>query len=190
MSTSPGSQVIIGITGTNGAGKGTIVEILVEQLGFKHYSARGYLTKILNEQGKELTRTNMSVLANGLRAANHPAILAQKLLEEAEKVGGNAVIESIRTPGEATLLRKHKNFQLLAVDADSHVRYNRVVVRGSSTDKIPYVRRTDASHALKSAASVPVLLERRSVEVALVCLVPVLSACERACASPAPCGAW
>ena len=138
MSTSSASQVIIGITGTNGAGKGTVVEILMDKLGFKHYSARGYLNKILTEQGKELSRSNMNELANGLRAEHHPAILAEKLLEEAQKDGGYAIIESIRTPGEATLLRKFKNFHLLAVDADSRVRYERVVVRGSSTDKIPY----------------------------------------------------
>ena len=139
MAQSPSAQVIIGITGTNGAGKGTVVEILMEDLGFKHYSARSLLTKILNEQGKELTRPNMSELANSLRAKNGPAALAEKLLEEAQKDGGRAVIESIRTPGEANMLRaKSKLFQLLAVDAPSKVRYERVVVRGSSTDKIPY----------------------------------------------------
>lgn len=130
--------MIIGITGTNGAGKGTVVEILMRDLGFKHYSARGYLNKILTEQGKELTRPNMSQLANSLRAANHPAILAEKLLEEAQKDGGLAIIESIRTPGEAELLRKFDNFQLLAVTADSKTRYERAVLRGSSTDKISY----------------------------------------------------
>lgn len=132
------SQVIVGITGTNGAGKGTVVEILMEDFGFKHYSARSYLSKILTEQGKELTRGNMNELANGLRADNHPAILIQKLLEEAQNDGGRAIIESIRTPGEATLLRKFKNFRLLAVDADPRVRYERVVVRGSSTDKVTF----------------------------------------------------
>ena len=72
--------------------------------------------------GKELSRTNMRNLANGLRADNHPAILIEKLLEEAQKdKGGRAVIESIRTPAEAKLLRKFKNFRLLAVDADTKV---------------------------------------------------------------------
>ena len=132
------SQVIIGITGTNGAGKGTVVEVLMQDFNFKHYSARSYLTEILKQQGKECTRTNMNILANGLRADNHPAILIQKLLEKAQKDGGRAIIESIRTPGEATLLRKFKNFKLLAVDADKKIRYDRVVVRGSSTDKVTF----------------------------------------------------
>jgi dephospho-CoA kinase len=131
-------QVIIGITGTNGAGKGTVVEYLMEKLGFQHYSARGYLNKILTEQGKELSRSNMSVLANSLRAANHPSYLAEQLLVEAQKAGGRAIIESIRTPAEAHLLRKNPLFKLLAVDADTKLRYERAVLRGSSTDKISY----------------------------------------------------
>jgi dephospho-CoA kinase len=34
---------IIGITGTIGAGKGTVVEYLVGQKGFDHYSVRSFL---------------------------------------------------------------------------------------------------------------------------------------------------
>ena len=34
---------IIGITGTIGAGKGTIVDYLVKQKNFKHYSVRNFL---------------------------------------------------------------------------------------------------------------------------------------------------
>jgi len=36
-------MLIIGITGTLGAGKGTIVEYLVKNKNFKHYSVSGYL---------------------------------------------------------------------------------------------------------------------------------------------------
>ena len=39
--------MIIGITGTLGAGKGTVVDFLKEK-GFRHFSVRDYLIKILN----------------------------------------------------------------------------------------------------------------------------------------------
>ena len=39
---------IVGITGTLGAGKGTVVEYLTQQKGFKHYSARGLLNQIID----------------------------------------------------------------------------------------------------------------------------------------------
>ena len=38
-------MLIIGITGTLGAGKGTVVEYLVEKKGFDHYSVRAFLLK-------------------------------------------------------------------------------------------------------------------------------------------------
>jgi hypothetical protein len=34
---------IIGITGTLGAGKGTVVDYLIKQKNFRHYSISGYL---------------------------------------------------------------------------------------------------------------------------------------------------
>lgn len=50
-------MLIIGITGTNGAGKGTVVEYLVKEKGFSHYSVSGYLTQILKRRKKRLTAT-------------------------------------------------------------------------------------------------------------------------------------
>lgn len=38
---------IIGITGTLGAGKGTIVEYLKDKKGFAHFSVREFLKEIL-----------------------------------------------------------------------------------------------------------------------------------------------
>ena len=38
-------MIIIGITGTIGAGKGTIVELLIKK-GFKHYSVRDFLAAV------------------------------------------------------------------------------------------------------------------------------------------------
>ncbi len=52
--------------------------------------------------------------------------------------GQNAIIESIRTPGEVASLRTKEEFVLLAVDAAPEIRYSRVVIRNSETDKISF----------------------------------------------------
>lgn len=129
---------IIGITGTLGAGKGTIVDYLREHYGYKHYSVRGYLIEEANRRGMELNRDTFVVVANDLRAKHSPSYITDQLYLQAAENGENAIIESVRTPGEVESLRQHDHFLLFGVDADPKVRYERIVGRGSETDHISY----------------------------------------------------
>mgnify|MGYP000722368749 CR=1 FL=1 len=130
--------MVIGITGTIGSGKDTLMELLKEEYNFKHFSVRNYLINKLEEDGEEVNRLTMSILANRLREENHPAYIAEVLFEKAQKEGGNTVIESIRTPGEVEFLKDHSEFVLFAVDADPNLRYERVQKRKSVTDRIDF----------------------------------------------------
>jgi len=130
--------MVIGITGTLGSGKDTLMELLKKEYNFKHFSVRTFLINMLEEQGEEVNRLTLSRLANQLRAENHPAYLAEVLFNKAKEAGGNAVIESIRTPGEVEFLKNHSDFVLFAVDADPNLRYERVQNRKSVTDRIDF----------------------------------------------------
>lgn len=125
--------MIIGITGTIGAGKGTIVEYLKKK-GFKHYSVRQYLLELIREKGMAENRNSMVIVANELRSEYGPSAAVEKLLEKAKASGGDAVIESIRAVGEIEKLRQDDDFVLFAVDADAKKRYERNSKRGSETD--------------------------------------------------------
>ncbi len=129
---------IIGITGTLGAGKGTIVEYLLKEKGFMHFSVRGYLIGEIKKLGLPVNRDSMTSVANDLRAKNSPAFIIEELYKEAAKTGMNSIIESIRTPGEIDFLKKQGNFILLAVDADPRIRFERIKLRASETDKINF----------------------------------------------------
>jgi dephospho-CoA kinase len=129
---------IIGITGTLGAGKGTIVEYLTNKHGFAHFSVRAYLIKVINAQGKEVNRDTMVQTANQLRADNGPSYIAEELLKEAQESGVNCIIESIRTVGEVSALKSKGNFYLFSVDTDRKIRYERILLRGSETDMVSY----------------------------------------------------
>ena len=129
---------IIGITGTIGAGKGTIVDYLVKNYGFRHYSVRNYLIQEAQKQNLPLNRDTYVQLANTLREIHSPSFIIDELYKEAAKNGENAIIESIRTPGEIASLRTKDNFSLWAVDADPKIRYERIVARQSETDHISF----------------------------------------------------
>lgn len=121
-----------------GAGKGTIVDYLATHHGFKHFSVRGYLTKIINAQGKEVNRDSLTHTANELRAQNSPSFIAEELFREAQQSDTNCIIESIRTVGEVNALKAKGDFILFSIDSDRKLRYERIVIRGSETDKISF----------------------------------------------------
>ncbi|MCK4650352.1 hypothetical protein KAT36_03920 [Candidatus Pacearchaeota archaeon] len=82
--------MIIGITGTLGAGKGTIVECLLRK-GFEHYSVREFLVDEILKRGLEPNRENMVLVANDLRASFGASYIVEELYRKAEEKGGDAV---------------------------------------------------------------------------------------------------
>jgi dephospho-CoA kinase len=128
--------MILGLTGTNGAGKGTVMHYLMEK-GFVHYGVRGFLVAEIEKRKLEVDRSSMRETANALRQENGPDYVIEELYKKAKAAGGDGVIESIRVIGEVEFLKAH-DIPLIAVAADRKARYERIVARGSATDKVDY----------------------------------------------------
>jgi len=130
--------MILGITGTDGSGKGTVVDYLVLHKGFTHYSARQIWIDILNERGIEVTRPNLRLTGNEMRATHGDDFLITYYLKKITEDGTeNAIIESIRALKEAETLKANGGI-LIAVDADPKIRYERVQARRSESDKVTF----------------------------------------------------
>ena len=131
-------MIIIGITGTLGAGKGTVVEYLTQHKNFSHYAARQFIKDEVIKRGLPVDRDSFTSVSNDLRAEHGPWVIAKSLYTKALETGKDAIIESLRTPGEVSFLRDKDHFFLLAVNADLKVRYERIVKRNLETDHVTF----------------------------------------------------
>ena len=130
--------MIIWITWTLWAGKWTIVDYLVKNKWFVHLSVRAYLIKEIKKRWMPVNRDSMVEVANDLRAKYWPSYIVEELYKEAKETGKNCIIESIRAEWEALALKWKDKFYLFSIDADPKIRYERVVLRWSETDKISF----------------------------------------------------
>ncbi len=130
--------MLIGITGTDGAGKGSVVDYLVENKDFTHYSSRSFILEEIEKQKLPSTRSQMRLTANELRAKYGNEFVVKQAYDKAKKEAKDlVVIESIRALAEAEYL-KEKGGILLAVDADQKIRYERVQERRSESDQVSF----------------------------------------------------
>lgn len=128
--------MIIGITGSLGGGKGTVVGYLIEKYGFKHYSSSGRLTELLEERGETVDRDGMNRIANELRAANPAGVPADTFKKyEAEDGESDAIFESLHSVPEVEFI-KSVGGVVIAVTADPDIRYERISKRGSVKDNV------------------------------------------------------
>ena len=131
-------QIIIGITGTLGAGKGTVVEYLKNK-GFKHFSVSGFLNSEIVKRGLVPDRVKQREVANEYRAKG-PLTLMEAVYESAKtaiEAGENVVIESQHTAAEVRFIQSMGGVELI-VDADLRTRYARITKRGSEKDNVTF----------------------------------------------------
>jgi dephospho-CoA kinase len=130
--------MIIGITGTNGAGKGTLVEYLKEK-GFCSFSMGDFLLDEIEKRGLPKNRDSQILIGNLLRKEKGSSYIAETLYKMALKTNKNCVIESLRNPTEIEALRSKGNCIIWAVDADIKKRYQRISdYRGGFKDKVSF----------------------------------------------------
>jgi len=117
---------LIGLTGTNGAGKGETASFFKAR-GYAYASLSDILRDELQARGLEATRDNLIRTGNELREKFGSDVLARRTMG---RVSGPTVIDSIRNTREIAYFRAQPGFILLAIDAPVEVRYARVAARG------------------------------------------------------------
>lgn len=119
-------EKMIGLTGTNGAGKGEAARFFVDS-GFTFFSLSDIIRRELVKRGLEENRDNLIRMGNELRESFGADVLARRVMT---LISGPSVIDSIRNPEEIAALREFPGFVLLAIDAPVVVRFERTRKRG------------------------------------------------------------
>lgn len=121
---------LIGLTGLNASGKGTVAEYLKEK-GFKYYSLSDIVREYATEKGLDHSRENLIICGNELREKYGPSVLAKRIVQKLKKDRpSKAVIDSIRNISEIRELRTLEDFVLVCVQAPVEVRFERSKKRG------------------------------------------------------------
>lgn len=139
---------LIGLTGTNGAGKGEAAAYFVAK-GYAYFSLSDVIREELARRGEAASRDNLIRTGNELRKTFGPDVLARRTVDKVGP-GVRAVIDSIRNMSEIGYLRRQEGFVLLAIDAPVAVRFARVALRGrdeSAADLDAFKRKEDEERA-------------------------------------------
>lgn len=120
--------MIIGLTGKNASGKTEVAQYLKSR-SFEYYSLSDEIRDEIRSGGQEITREVLIAVGNELRSLFGPGVLAERILTHLGE-DRHYVVDSIRNPAEVDVLRRRKDFALLAVEADQAVRFERSCFRG------------------------------------------------------------
>ena len=124
--------MIVGLTGRNGAGKGTVAQWLMDR-GFAYTSLSDVIRSDLADRGLEASRDNLIAAGRRLRSEGGPGVLAERILRTIAP-DTHAIVDSVRNPVEVDVLRGRDGFILVEVTADEQVRYQRMVARNRGGD--------------------------------------------------------
>ena len=127
---------IIGIAGTNGSGKDSLGEILVEHHGYMFISGADFLREEAKKRSLPIEREVLRTISAEWRRKYGLGVLVDKAVEifkQSDKKYKGLVVSPMRNPGEAQHI-KNLSGVLIWVDADPKVRYERITKRQRSTE--------------------------------------------------------
>ena len=160
--------VLVGVTGRNASGKTTIVQWFAGR-GVRTVSCSDSIRAWLAEQGIEESREALIEGGRELRRRGGPGILAEMLLEA---IGGeDAVIDSIRTPGEVEALRARDDFILIEVTAGADSRWARSQDRahpGDPADRATFVAQEESEEVASDEAGQALVATAEMADLILI----------------------
>ncbi len=130
---------IIGLAGTNGAGKDSVGAILADQHSYWFFSLTELFRAECRRRGIEITREHTRMISIEWRRESGFATLIDRSMAEFEAAGGfkkypGVVMSSLRNPHEADRIHELGG-TVIWIDADPHIRYERIQANAAARSR-------------------------------------------------------
>ncbi|HEY1064402.1 MAG TPA: AAA family ATPase [Candidatus Saccharimonadales bacterium] len=129
---------VIGVAGTNGSGKDTVMQLLSSKYHYLFVSATDLLAAELTKRGEPTDREHKSALSAEWRREDGMGVIVQKAYEtwqEQASTYKGVVVGSLRHPGEADVVHELGG-TMVWVDADPQVRYDRIQANVAARNRL------------------------------------------------------
>jgi dephospho-CoA kinase len=127
------NKIILGLVGPLASGKEAVKKHLVEKYEAKDCKFSTILRDVLNRTAVPVSRENLQKLSTILRANFGEDLLAKAIAMDASKLDAYiVVIDGVRRPTDIEHLNKLPNFFLIKIEAESKLRYERMVKRNEN----------------------------------------------------------
>lgn len=127
------NKIIIGLVGTLASGKGAVKEYLINNHEAKGCKFSDIFRDVLNRLNIPITRDNLQKVSTSLRSNFGEDLLSKTIISDVGKIDSKIVIvDGIRRFTDMNNLKNLPNFFILAVDADSKLRYERMKARNEN----------------------------------------------------------
>jgi len=126
--------MIIGLTGSMGAGKGEVVKIL-DPLGFQYITLSQMVREEARKKGIPEEREKLMEVGNHMRQTEGAGVLGKRALQ---KIRGSEndkwVVDGIRNPAEIDALKEGQNVHIVGLQANRDLLVQRILKRGRESD--------------------------------------------------------
>lgn len=155
------SKIILGLVGSLAGGKETTKKYLAENYNAKDCKFSNILRDVLSRTAVPVSRENLQKVSTVLRANFGEDLLARAIANDAAKLEADVVvIDGVRRPTDIEHLVKLSNFFLIKIDADPHLRYERMIKRNENEgDDKKTFEQFMKDHEAEADSLIPVVME-------------------------------